>query len=200
MNAEQELQDIQYKGTTLEYQLQQQNLLKQEQEMLPLNQLKFKQKKRDNKFRSKVLRNSSIQLIPSHEIVVGDILFIEQGDIVLEDGIIISCQSNEIVVSENQEQFSKDISKSAPRNLPSDIYIDPFIYSGSNIMEGQCYMVVCAVGENVCKERCFQQEQEMWRQSPLNRKIKEISSVIGRIGINFNCMIIIFILINCNYS
>lgn len=31
--------------------------------------------------------------------------------------------------------------------------IDPFLYAGSNIMEGSGYMLVCAVGKNIMNKR-----------------------------------------------
>jgi len=91
----------------------------------------------DQKFN--VVRGDVVKQIPIKEIVVGDICQIKYGDLLPADGVVV--QSNDLKVDESSltgesDQIKKHESK------------DPFLLSGTHIMEGSGKMLVLAVGEH----------------------------------------------------
>jgi len=74
-----------------------------------------------------------VDLIPASDLVVGDILQIEEGDMINVDGVLIS--SFELMVSECQyNPNSKQVHKEA--SFYSFSMQDSFILSGSKVMQG----------------------------------------------------------------
>ncbi|CAF1091069.1 unnamed protein product, partial [Didymodactylos carnosus] len=91
----------------------------------------------DQKFN--VRRNNVIQQIPVKDIVVGDICQIKYGDLLPADGIVV--QSNDLKVDESSLTGESDLIKKHESK-------DPFLLSGTHIMEGSGKMLVLAVGEH----------------------------------------------------
>lgn len=73
------------------------------------------------------------------DIVVGDICQIKYGDLLPADGIII--QSNDLKVDESSLTGESDHVKKGENT-------DPFVLSGTHVMEGSGKIVVTAVGVN----------------------------------------------------
>ncbi|CAF4140997.1 unnamed protein product, partial [Rotaria sordida] len=86
-----------------------------------------------------VIRESTIQQIPIKDIVVGDICEIKYGDVLPADGVII--QSNNLKVDESSLTGESDL-------IEKHESTDPFLLSGTHIMEGSGKMLVLAVGEH----------------------------------------------------
>ena len=89
---------------------------------------------------STVIRNSQVEKIPSHEIVVGDLCITEEGKMINADGRIV--HSNDYSVNEASltgESFS--VFKSADSE-------DKYIYSGTISVSGLAVFEVEAIGKN----------------------------------------------------
>ncbi|CAF0795587.1 unnamed protein product [Adineta steineri] len=91
----------------------------------------------DQKFN--VVRNSIVKQIPIKEIVVGDICQVKYGDLLPADGVVV--QSNDLKVDESSLTGESDLIKKHESK-------DPFLLSGTHIMEGSGKMLVLAVGEH----------------------------------------------------
>jgi P-type Ca2+ transporter type 2B len=74
-----------------------------------------------------------------HNIVVGDILRIEVGDILCADGILVD--GNDVRVDESSMTGESD-------QIKKDVVNAPFLFSGTKVMEGAGRMLVIAVGLN----------------------------------------------------
>ncbi|CAF3597767.1 unnamed protein product [Rotaria sp. Silwood1] len=85
------------------------------------------------------IRESTVQQIPIKDIVVGDICEIKYGDVLPADGIVV--QSNGLKVDEYSLTGDSDLIKKNESR-------DPFLLSGTNIVEGSGKMLVLAVGEH----------------------------------------------------
>lgn len=99
---------------------------------------------------SKVLRNGRKVEIPSREVVVGDILYLEAGDYVSADGRIIdnfSLQVNESSLTGESESVQKisDIIEKDDVALGDRINM---VFSGSFVTYGRATVVVTAIGMN----------------------------------------------------
>ncbi|CAF4537898.1 unnamed protein product, partial [Rotaria sp. Silwood2] len=86
-----------------------------------------------------VIRDSTVRQIPIKCIVVGDICEIKYGDLLPVDGVVI--QSNNLKVDESSLTGESDLIKKHESS-------DPFLLSGTRIMEGSGKMLVLAVGEH----------------------------------------------------
>jgi Ca2+ transporting ATPase len=91
----------------------------------------------DQKFN--VIRNNTTKQIPIKDIVVGDICQIKYGDLLPADGVVV--QSNDLKVDESSLTGESDLIKKHESK-------DPFLLSGTHIMEGSGKMLVLAVGEH----------------------------------------------------
>lgn len=85
-----------------------------------------------------VFRNGVVQEVLIHDIVVGDICLVKYGDLVPADALVLQC--NDLKVDES--------SLTGESNLISKSENDPFLLSGTHIMEGSGKVVIVAVGLN----------------------------------------------------
>ncbi|CAF1360295.1 unnamed protein product [Rotaria magnacalcarata] len=91
----------------------------------------------DQKFN--VVRNNIVKQIPIKDIVVGDICQVKYGDLLPADGVVV--QSNDLKIDESSLTGESDLIKKHESK-------DPFLLSGTHIMEGSAKMLVLAVGEH----------------------------------------------------
>ena len=93
-----------------------------------------------------VRRNNSEINIDIKDLVVGDILKVQQGDIIPVDGIIIE---GKLTVDESMHKGNDNVNKT-PIVL-NEFYdkVTPFCIARSYIKQGQGFIVVCAVGKNL---------------------------------------------------
>lgn len=79
---------------------------------------------------------------------MGDVVEVETGDIVVADGVIF--QADDMLhVDESSLTGSCSLArKGVIGEGEEDNGKDPFLVSGSKVMEGNCKMIVMAVGSN----------------------------------------------------
>ena len=121
----------------------------------------------------KVIRNNKLQIISNKNLLVGDILVLNKGDIVEADGFAI--KENKIGVDESplfQGEYKIQYKSSKfEYNKNKKEYICPFIFAGSYIVEGDIHLLVSALGKNIYKnDRIF--------SDMLNNNDKEASNKI----------------------
>ncbi|NCT17884.1 MAG: haloacid dehalogenase [Flavobacteriaceae bacterium CG_4_8_14_3_um_filter_34_10] len=89
---------------------------------------------------SKVIRNKKVVKIPSEEIVLGDFVLVQEGEMVTADGIVV--QQNDFSVNESiltGEAF-------AVTKLLEDTEKNQ-VYQGTAVVSGQCIFQVTAIGK-----------------------------------------------------
>ena len=119
------------------------NYLKEKQ----FNELNSKKEIRD----VKVLRNGEEEYISVFELTVGDILFLEIGEILPVDGILINSTGlkiDESSITGETDLVEKELFENQTFLLNESYNVNPFIISGSKVMEGVGKIIVCQVGEN----------------------------------------------------
>jgi P-type E1-E2 ATPase len=111
-----------------------------EQQFQKLNAMA--QAKNVNVYRAGDLVNISV-----YELMVGDIVEVETGEILSVDGILID--GNNISVDESSLTGETiDVKKRVPINYDNSDVGTPFLISSSMVMEGTGTMIVAAVGRN----------------------------------------------------
>ena len=138
----------------------------------------------------KLIRNGQPQDHISDDLLVGDLIMINYGDIMAADILLI--EGNGIKMDESaltgesdamkKEKFDKcyEMQQSGEKKLPS-----PLILSGTNCIEGSGKGIVIAVGEHSQKgiiRRTVDNAQED-SKTPLELKLERIAELIGYFGI-----------------
>lgn len=125
----------------------------------------------------KVLRNGQLSQISSNELVVGDIVYVEAGDVIEGDGRIIEChglQINESALTGEslaQEKTIEPIEQECGIGDQTNM-----VFSSSLVTNGTGYYVVCAVGmqTEIGKIATMLQNAEE-RKTPLQITLEQFS-------------------------
>ena len=106
----------------------------------------------------KVLRGGRIGLISVYDLLVGDILLVEAGDIIPVDAVLaeghnIRCDESSLTgESETLKKVPVDVAlKNA--GIGETKNCDPCLLSGTKVLEGVGRSIVTAVGSNSCYGR-----------------------------------------------
>mmetsp|Transcript_14009 Transcript_14009/g.14029 ORF Transcript_14009/g.14029 Transcript_14009/m.14029 type:complete len:902 (+) Transcript_14009:226-2931(+) len=121
-----------------------------------------------------VVRNDELEEIWVNDLVAGDLMYLNPGDIAPADGILV--RSYGVTVDESAlTGESKTIEKGTD---------DPFIISGSSVVEGTGEMIVCCVGKNstLGKHHKLILQQHSDEATPLEDKLAQIGFHIGIVG------------------
>lgn len=125
---------------------------------------------------SKVIRNSKIIEIPTHEIAVGDLCVTEEGKIVTADGIIV--HSNDFSVNESSLTGE---SMSVFKDSQSD---DDRVYSGTIVVSGLAVFVVEKIGKETKLGKIGESLKNIKEEkSPLQIQIEKFVKTMAVIGI-----------------
>ncbi|KAM3302584.1 hypothetical protein P3S67_017086 [Capsicum chacoense] len=134
-----------------------------------------------------VLRHQQLVQIPTSEVVVGDIVFLESGDQVPADGILIHGDSY---------KFDDGTSHLLRGQLHH------VLFDRTKLVEGNCHFLVTAVGEN--KERIklmkcvasFQNDGHH-EYSKLQKSIDEMSSFLDKLSLSLSLIILVVQVFRC---
>ncbi|KAI9251295.1 PMCA-type calcium-translocating P-type ATPase [Helicostylum pulchrum] len=187
----------------------------------------------------KATREGKTVQISVYDIQVGEVLYLEPGDIVAADGVFIeghnvrcdesaatgesdavrkqSFESCYTLVHKDREQEKKSDFLSVPNNnRPSssisiasssdetikkpkkDVhksYPDPFIISGSKMLEGNCTYLVTGVGVNSYYGRTLMALRTDNETTPLQEKLNGLASMIAKLGSASGLLMLIVLLI-----
>ena len=137
---------------------------------------------------SKVLRNGELQTIKSEDIVVGDVVVLEAGDLVPADCRVIESHSlkvdeaaltgESLAVSKmmnllNLEKGQEKVPLADRKNM---------VYSGSTVAYGRGKAVVCSIGMDTEIGKIAESLQEAEKEiTPLQRKMAELSKTLTKL-------------------
>ena len=137
---------------------------------------------------AKVVRNGSIREVPSREVVPGDILMLEAGDMVVADGRILhnySLQVNESSLT--GESLNVDKSDEVLQGTPALADRINMVYSGSLVAYGRAQVLVTATGMNT----------ELGKIAGLMNAAKERKTPLQESLDQFSSRLAVFIMIIC---
>ncbi|KAI8336725.1 PMCA-type calcium-translocating P-type ATPase [Chlamydoabsidia padenii] len=183
----------------------------------------------------KATRDGAIVLISVHDVLVGDILHLEPGDIVAADGIFIEghnfkCDesaatgesdavrkqpweicyrlsqqtitnehkdsalhnntNNNDISSDEKKMITKNNNNSHSKSMP-----DPFILSGSKVIEGVCTYLVTGVGVHSYNGRTMMALRTDSQTTPLQEKLNGLAEMIAKLGSAAGLIMLIAVLI-----
>lgn len=131
---------------------------------------------------ARVIREGKQTEIPASEVVVGDILLIEAGNVAAADGRILeaaSLQVNESALTGESLNVLKNTDKIEADELPLGDRVN-MIYSGSNISNGRGVVAVTGVGMNteIGKIASLMQNAQK-KKTPLQAGLDKFSKVLS---------------------
>lgn len=129
----------------------------------------------------KVYRDGILRELSVHEIVVGDAVVLQSGDMVPADGYVR--KGNVTVDQSSLNGESKEVKKSGgERPVDSDFWDETSLYRGSLVCSGECVMEVMVVGDATVYGRLTEETQSDTRESPLAVKLERLAKSISRFG------------------
>lgn len=148
--------------------------------------VKLNKKKEDRKV--KAIRSGKSQEISIFDILVGDVILLEPGDVIPADGIFIAghgVMCDESAATGESAQMKKTPGNDAIQAIESNRplkKIDPFIISGARVLEGVGTYLVTAVGSNSLYGKTMESLQTDAEATPLQLKLNRIADAIAKIG------------------
>lgn len=142
----------------------------------------------------KVRRNGRISVIPSSELVCGDIILLSAGEKIPADGILTygSLAVDQSALTGETREVNKYVSAStsAEPSAPSSMC------GGCVIVSGEGEMTVTGVGDSTSLGRISLEIQEDKRQSPLKLRLARLAKQISTLGYIAAILIAVVYLIN----
>lgn len=144
-------------------------------------------RKKEDRF-VKVVRSGRTEELSIYDILVGDIVLLEPGDIIPVDGIFI--EGHNLKCDESSATGESDLLKKTPAsevftamsNNESTKKMDPFILSGSKINEGVGRFVTTAVGVNSTFGKTMMSLRDEGEVTPLQAKLNVLAEYIAKLG------------------
>ncbi|KAF2071510.1 hypothetical protein CYY_007171 [Polysphondylium violaceum] len=126
----------------------------------------------------KAIRGGEQCLISIFDVQVGDVIILDTGDIICADGVFIDghalrCDESSITGE------SDPIKKGHPQD-----HLDPFLISGSLVLEGVGKMLVTAVGVHSFNGKTMMGLRVASEDTPLQKKLAHLAENIGKFGLS----------------
>nr|XP_048333054.1 putative calcium-transporting ATPase 13, plasma membrane-type isoform X2 [Ziziphus jujuba var. spinosa] len=134
-----------------------------------------------------VFRGGRRQKISIFEILVGDVICLKIGDQVPADGLFL--QGHSLQIDESSMTGESD-------HVEINHDHNPFLFSGTKVVDGFGRMVVTAVGMNTTwGEMMSQLTRDSNEQTPLQARLDKLTSSIGKVGVTvaFIVLVVLFV-------
>ncbi|RAH76774.1 hypothetical protein BO86DRAFT_413615 [Aspergillus japonicus CBS 114.51] len=143
--------------------------------------------------------------ISIYEILVGDLVHVETGDVLPADGILVQgfgVQCDESSATGESELIDKTTgwpNLHAPPAPGSAAWYDPFMLSGSKVTNGVGRFLVTAVGEHSSHGRIMLSLRDEVEETPLQQKLEVLARHIVTIGLTVGGVffVVIFVRFLC---
>ncbi|KAJ5091720.1 hypothetical protein NUU61_006590 [Penicillium alfredii] len=157
-------------------------------------------KKKENRH-VKVMRSGRTEEISIFDILVGDVMYLEPGDMVPVDGIMI--EGHDVKCDESSATGESDLLRKTPAD---DVYqaiehhedlkkMDPFILSGAKVSEGMGTFLVTATGVHATYGRTMMSLQEEGETTPLQTKLNILAEYIAKLGLASGLLLFVVLFI-----
>ncbi|KAM0245826.1 hypothetical protein ACHAP5_005145 [Fusarium lateritium] len=162
---------------------------------------KLNQKKEDRIV--KLTRSGKPQNISIHEVLVGDVMLLEPGDVIPVDGVFIS--GHNLSCDESSATGESDLIKKVPaeqvlhallhEQAPQLKKLDPFIISGAKVLDGVGTFMVTAVGEQSSYGKTMMSLRDDPGLTPLQAKLNLLAGYIAKLGSAAGALLFVVLLI-----
>ncbi|MCJ1432157.1 plasma membrane calcium [Xylographa pallens] len=136
----------------------------------------------------KAIRSGRTVQISVFDVMVGDVIHLEAGDLIPADGLLVaghSLRCDESSATGESDAMKKTTAEEVWRHLEqgtASSKLDPFIISGSKVLEGVGTCLVTSVGVNSSYGKIMVSLQTETEDTPLQIKLAKMANWIGYIG------------------
>ncbi|KAI3654976.1 hypothetical protein MP228_000356 [Amoeboaphelidium protococcarum] len=142
----------------------------------------------------KCLRSGNVQMLSIFDVVVGDILLLEPGDIVNVDGVMVS--GHNLHCDESSATGESDLIRKTPYSAYADgADFDPFILSGSKVTEGVGQFLVTCVGEYSFNGKLMMGLRIPEDDTPLQVKLDGLAETIAKTAVSVSLLLLVILVI-----
>ena len=136
---------------------------------------------------AKVIRDGKLEEIHVTEVVVGDIVFLQAGDKISADGLIVdgALKVDQATLNGETEEADKLPITDGDQYDIKDLLNKHYAYRGTVVCGGDAYMEVKGVGDKTLFGELALEVQEETRETPLQVKLGKLAkqiSIFGYIG------------------
>lgn len=136
----------------------------------------------------KVVRSGKSFMISIHDLLVGDVVHLEPGDIIPVDGIYID--GHDLRCDESSATGESDAIKKMPAQQVmkalecggSQKGLDPFIISGAKVLEGVGTFLCTSVGVRSSFGKIMMDVRTEIEETPLQKKLEGLAVAIAKLG------------------
>ncbi|XMA09443.1 hypothetical protein WAI453_002234 [Rhynchosporium graminicola] len=136
-----------------------------------------------------VIRSGKTVVINVHDILVGDVLHLEPGDMIPADGIFITghnVKCDESSATGESDSLRKtggaQVSRLLEEGHANHKDLDPFIISGAKVLEGVGSYLVTSVGVNSSFGKIMMSMRTEPEETPLQVKLGKMAGAIAKLG------------------
>ncbi|KKY27427.1 putative calcium-translocating p-type atpase [Diplodia seriata] len=139
----------------------------------------------------KVIRSGKSVQVSVHDVLVGDVVHLEPGDLIPADGVFIAghnVKCDESSATGESDQMKKTGGDQVMRLLLEGGHhhkhhdLDPFIISGSKVLEGVGTYLVTSVGVNSSYGKILMAMRQDPEPTPLQVKLDGLAGAIAKLG------------------
>lgn len=133
---------------------------------------------------AKVIRDGKLEEIHVSEIVVGDIVYLQAGDKIPADGIVIEgeLKVDQAALNGETEEADKIPCVDGASYDVKDLLDRYYAYRGTVVCGGEGYMEIKVVGDNTLFGELALEVQEETRETPLQVKLGKLAKQISTFG------------------
>jgi len=137
--------------------------------------------------KSKVIRENKLELINSNEIVIGDIIVLNEGDIIPADCKIIKGErilSNQAILSGESYPAEKSAKEKIPLNVAL-VERENMLYAGCYLIKGNATCLVVGPGKYSEFGKIANLIGSITKESNLSKNIEELANFLVRLALFF---------------
>ncbi|KAI4673508.1 uncharacterized protein J4E84_011034 [Alternaria hordeiaustralica] len=136
----------------------------------------------------KVTRSGKTAMISIYDVLAGDIIHLEPGDVIPVDGIFVD--GSDVKCDESSATGESDAMRKTPgaavmkalESGQSTKGLDPFVISGAKVLEGVGTFMATSVGENSSFGRIMMSVRVEIEETPLQAKLAKLAMAIAYLG------------------
>ena len=133
---------------------------------------------------AKVIREGKLNEIHVNDVVVGDIIYLQAGDKIPADGVMVSGEikvDQAALNGETEEAEKIPCAENEEYNI-KDLLNKHYAYRGTVVCGGEGYLQVKVVGDKTLFGELALEVQEDTRQTPLQVKLAKLANQISKFG------------------
>ncbi len=133
---------------------------------------------------AKVVRDGKLEEIHVSEVVVGDIVYLQAGDKIPADGIVIggSMKVDQAALNGETEEAGKTMLPDGAEYDIKDLLNKYYVYRGTVVCSGEVYVEIKVVGDKTLFGELALEVQEDTRETPLQVKLSKLAKQISMFG------------------